>query len=154
MLYYGFKGRNTTCMTSIGEILRRERLKRNLELGQIAQELKISSRFLEAIEAGQLDKLPGGVFTKSFVLQYTRFLGLDEDEIVDEVQRVIEPQPAVPELAEASKAADSLIRVPPVEQWEGLGGRRFRWSSSLSAAALVVVVMLRSEERRVGKEGR
>jgi len=40
LLYDGFKGRNTTCMTSIGEILRRERMKRNLELVQIAQELQ------------------------------------------------------------------------------------------------------------------
>ena len=129
-------------MTSIGEILRRERLKRNLELGQIAQELKISSRFLEAIEAGQLDKLPGGVFTRSFIVQYARLLGLDEEKIAAELQRTLDPPPEVPEFVEAPKPADSAIRVPPVEEWEAVGKSRFRWSSSLSAAALVVVVML------------
>jgi cytoskeleton protein RodZ len=129
-------------MTSIGEILRRERLKRNLELGQIAQELKISSRFLEAIEAGQLDKLPGGVFTKSFTLQYARLLGLDEEEIAGQLQRTLEPPPDVPAPVEAPKPADSAIRVPRVEEWKAIGESRFRWSSSLSAAALVLVVML------------
>jgi cytoskeleton protein RodZ len=129
-------------MTSIGETLRRERLKRNLELGQIAQELKISSRFLEAIEAGQLDKLPGGVFTKSFIIQYARLLGLDEEEIAGQLQRTLDPAPEVPEFVETLKPADSAIRVPRVEAWEAIGGGRFRWSSSLSAAALVVVVML------------
>jgi cytoskeletal protein RodZ len=130
-------------MTSIGEILRRERLKRNLELGQIAQELKIASRFLEAIEAGQLDKLPGGVFTKSFIVQYARLLGLDEERIAGELQRTLEPPPEVPASLEAPKPADSAIRVPRVEEWEAVGEGRFRWSSSsLSAAALVVVVML------------
>ena len=130
-------------MTSIGEILRRERMKRNLELGQIAQELKISSRFLEAIEAGELDKLPGGVFTKSFTIQYARLLGLDEEKIAGELQRTLDPHPEVPAAVEASKPADAAIRVPRVEEWETVGESRFRWSSSsLSAAALVVVVML------------
>jgi cytoskeleton protein RodZ len=129
-------------MTSIGEILRRERLKRNLELGQIAQELKIASRFLEAIEAGQLDKLPGGVFTRSFIIQYARALGLDEGMIAGELQRTLEPPPEVSAFVEAPKPTDSAIRVPRVEEWKAVSGSRFRWSSSLSAAAMVVVVML------------
>jgi cytoskeleton protein RodZ len=141
-LYHWSKGPNTIGMTSIGETLRRERLKRNLELGQIAQELKIASRFLEAIEAGQLDKLPGGVFTKSFIIQYARLLGLDEEMIAGEVQRTLEPPPEVPASLEAPKPADSAIRVPRVEEWKTVGEGRFRWSSSLFAAALVVVVML------------
>jgi len=37
-------------MTSLGEALRRERLKRNLELDWIAQELKIPVSMLNAIE--------------------------------------------------------------------------------------------------------
>ena len=66
-------------MTSIGETLRRERVKRNLDLDRISNELKISSRLLEAIEAERFDKLPGGVFVKSFVRQYARLLELDEE---------------------------------------------------------------------------
>ena len=72
-------------MMSVGESLRRERLKRNLELEQISQELKISSKFLDAIEEERFETLPGGVFAKSFVRQYARFLGLDEDELGAEV---------------------------------------------------------------------
>jgi cytoskeleton protein RodZ len=138
----GLKAENITRMTSIGEILRRERLKRNLELGQIAQELKISARFLEAIEAGQLDKLPGGVFTKSFVTQYARLLGLDAEEIAGELQRTLEPPLEIPAPFENPKPADSAIRVPRVEEWEPIGKSRFRWWPSLAAAALVLVVML------------
>jgi cytoskeleton protein RodZ len=129
-------------MTSIGETLRRERLKRNLEVGQIAQELKIASRFLEAIEADDFDKLPGGVFTRSFIVQYARLLGLDEEKIAGELQQTLEPPPEIPASVEAPKPADSAIHVPRVEEWQGVGGSRFRWSSSLSAAALVVAAML------------
>ncbi len=129
-------------MSAIGQTLRRERLERNLELEQISRELKISSRFLEAIEDEQFDKLPGGVFAKSFVRQYARLLGLDEEELAAEVQRVIDPQPAVPKFAEQPKPAPVDIHVPRVEAWQTAGESRFRWSSSLPALALVVVVML------------
>ena len=36
-------------MTPVGESLRRERLKRNLELEEISHDLKISTRFLQAV---------------------------------------------------------------------------------------------------------
>lgn len=127
-------------MSAIGETLRREREKRNLELEQISRELKISSRFLEAIEDEQFDKLPGVVFAKSFVRQYARMLGLDEDELAAEVQRAIDAPSAVPHFAEHSRPAAADIRVPRVEAWQTVGESRF--SSSLPALALVVVVML------------
>src|SRR5579862_4767390 len=85
-------------MTSIGETLRREREKQNLDLDQVSRELKISTRFLEAIEQENFDRLPGGVFAKSFVRQYARMLNLDEEEVAAEVQRTLSPSP-VPDFA-------------------------------------------------------
>jgi len=129
-------------MSGIGETLRREREKRNLTLEQISRELKISQRFLEAIEKENFDRLPGRVFVKSFVRQYARLLGLDEEELAAEVERAIDPQPAVPQFAEPSRPPAADIRVPPVETWQDFGERRLSWSSSLPALAMVVVVML------------
>jgi cytoskeleton protein RodZ len=129
-------------MTSIGATLRSERLRRNLDLRQISEELKISSRFLEAIEAEHFDKLPGGIFTRAFVRQYAQLLGLDAEELAGQVQRALDPQSSTVQAAERSKAQADEIHLPRVEEWEAVGENRFRWSSSLSAAALVVVVML------------
>ena len=85
-------------MTSIGENLRRERLRRNLDLDSVSRELKISSRFLEAIEAEKFDKLPGGVFARSFVRQYARLLGMNEEEAAAAVQGALEQEPEIPNL--------------------------------------------------------
>jgi cytoskeleton protein RodZ len=131
-------------MTSVGETLRRERLKRNLDLDQISRELKISSRFLEAIEAERFDKLPAGVFAKSFVRQYARLLHLDEEGLAAQVQRAIEPEvlPIKP-VENWQPPSQQEIHVPRVEEWEAVSeGGRFRWPASLPALALVVVVML------------
>jgi len=129
-------------MTSVGETLRAERLRRNLALDQISNELKISARFLGAIEAGEYNKLPGGVFIKSFVRQYARLLGLDEEELAGQVQRMLEPPPDLPQPVKRPKLIDPTFHVPKMEEWESIGEKRFRWSGSLSAAALFVVALL------------
>lgn len=134
-------------MTSIGETLRRERLRRNLELDQISRELKISSRMLEAIEAEQFDKLPGTVFAKNFVRQYAHLLGLEEDEMAAEVQRSLAPETDLPRFADAGTPTVTPIQVPKVkkvkvEEWEAIGDHGFSWSSPLTALALFVVAML------------
>jgi cytoskeleton protein RodZ len=127
-------------MTSIGETLRRERLKRKLDLQGVSGELKISPRLLEAIEDENFDKLPGGVFTKSFVRQYARLLGLDEDEISSELQRVLEPHGAMPQSPQAPlKQAE--IPLPRVADWESVGDPRFQWSRSLPALGMVLIMM-------------
>jgi cytoskeleton protein RodZ len=85
-------------MTFIGERLRRERLQKRLSLEKISLETKIGVRLLEAIEAEQFEKLPGGVFRRSFVLQYARALGVDPDEIAGELQQLsqFDEVPATP----------------------------------------------------------
>ena len=106
-------------MTSVGETLRAERLKRNLGIDAISRELKISSRLLEAIESEQFEVLPGGVFTKSFVRQYARLLELDDEELATRVQRELEPPPEVAPPVEKPAPLVSgfrLLNLPNMEQ--------------------------------------
>jgi len=63
-------------MTSIGETLRRERLQQGLDLQQLSKTTKIGTRMLQAMEQNDFSKLPGGVFTRSFIRQYAVALGL------------------------------------------------------------------------------
>ena len=130
-------------MTPVGESLRRARLKRNLTLEEISDELKISTRFLQAIESDQYDKLPGGVFAKSFVRQYARLLGLDEEEIAGRMQQAMGAVEEVPQFIERPKVGGGApIQVPKVDEWETVGDKRFRWSGWLSAALLVAVMLV------------
>jgi len=75
-------------MTSIGERLRRQRLQNRISLETVSLETKIGVRLLEAIEAEQFEKLPGGVFRRSFVLQYAHALGIDPEEIAAELKQL------------------------------------------------------------------
>lgn len=70
-------------LASFGEELRREREIRGISLKEIADATKISKRFLEAIERNDHKTLPAPVFTRGFVREYARYLGLSSDEIVN-----------------------------------------------------------------------
>lgn len=125
-------------MNSIGEALQRERLRHNLSLEEVSRETRINLKFLRAIEAEDFTKLPGGVFARSFVRQYARLVGLDEEELAAEVQRRFQPPPA-PEGRPARIVPEPQIELPKVADWEGMPSHS---GSSLPALALVVVVML------------
>jgi cytoskeleton protein RodZ len=129
-------------MTPVGETLRIERIRRNLDLEQISRELKIATKFLQAIENDQYDKLPGGVFAKSFVRQYARLLGLDDEDMAGQVEQVLAPVELPPVTDQIKSTGVAPIQVPGVEEWETVGDRRFRWSGWLSALLLVVVMLV------------
>lgn len=67
-----------------GEDLKREREMRGVSLEEICAATRISTRFLEALEKEEWDRLPGGVFNRGFVRAVARFLGLDEEGLVAE----------------------------------------------------------------------
>ncbi|HEY6842931.1 MAG TPA: RodZ domain-containing protein [Thermoanaerobaculia bacterium] len=70
-------------LASFGEELRREREIRGISLKEIADATKISKRFLEAIERNDHRTLPAPVFTRGFIREYARYLGLNADDIVN-----------------------------------------------------------------------
>jgi cytoskeleton protein RodZ len=73
-------------MGSFGENLRREREMRGISLEEIAESTKISVRFLHAMENDDFANLPGGIFTRSFIRSYAKYLGLDEEQVMSEFQ--------------------------------------------------------------------
>jgi len=80
---------------TFGEHLKREREMRGVSLEEIAAATRISTRFLEALENEQWERLPGGVFNRGFVRAVARFLGLNEESLVAEYVLSTNDQPAV-----------------------------------------------------------
>lgn len=70
--------------STFGDRLRREREMRGIKLEEIAESTKIGKRNLLALEEEHFDQLPGGIFNKGFVRAYAKFLGLDEEQAVND----------------------------------------------------------------------
>jgi cytoskeletal protein RodZ len=68
---------------TIGEQLRLAREGRGIPLREISDQTRISMHYLEAIESNDYKRLPGGIFNRSFVKAYARYVGYDEKDAIE-----------------------------------------------------------------------
>lgn len=108
---------------NFGERLKRERELREVTQQEITSATRIGSRFLEALENEDWDKLPGGVFNRGFVRSIARYLGLDEEAFLAEY-----------DLAYGSQVA------PPVERPEDRIPSPPRWLPVAFVLGVIVLI--------------
>ncbi|HBM87985.1 MAG: DUF4115 domain-containing protein [Parvibaculaceae bacterium] len=65
-----------------GTVLRKARLKTGEDLKSVSDKLRIRRPYLEALEEGRHDDLPGRAYAIGFVRTYAVYLGLDAAELV------------------------------------------------------------------------
>jgi len=68
-------------LEELGDLLRQERERREMSLETAASEMKISKRYLIALEEARTEHLPHPVYAKGFLKSYARLLGLDPEEL-------------------------------------------------------------------------
>lgn len=71
----------------IGEILREAREERNLTVDMVADELMIRRFYLDALENGHYHDLPERVYAIGFVKNYVKYLGLDDQGLLEQFKR-------------------------------------------------------------------
>lgn len=69
-------------MKEIGQRLRERRLELGLSLSEAEAVTKIRKKYLEALETGDVTRIPGEVYVKGFLRAYGEYLGLDGWELV------------------------------------------------------------------------
>jgi cytoskeleton protein RodZ len=68
----------------IGTTLREARVRRNLTLQQVEEDIKIRVKYVQAMENEDWDVMPGVTYVKGFLRTYATYLGLDPDVIIGE----------------------------------------------------------------------
>jgi len=69
-------------IADVGALLRAARLRRGDNLRQVSNVLNIRYNYLESIENGRFDDLPGAIYSTGFVRTYSEYLGLDGEKLV------------------------------------------------------------------------
>src|SRR5262245_20345952 len=82
-------------MAEFGITFKNAREAKGLSLEQVADKTKIGTRFLEAIEKQEFERLPGGIFSRGFVKAYAESLGLDANEILSNFDRMSNYRPPI-----------------------------------------------------------
>ena len=92
---------------TIGEKLRLAREARGIALRDISEQTRISIRYLEAIETDDYQRLPGGIFNRSFIRAYAKFIGYDEHSALEDYARTLRERGETDD--EGSKSHHSLV---------------------------------------------
>lgn len=79
-------------MESVGELLKHEREAQGKTLEDVARATKLTRLILGALEADHFSVLPAPVYVKGHLRTYARFLGMNEDAIVDKYLRFTQQQ--------------------------------------------------------------
>ena len=107
-------------MPSVGEELRRERELRGIGLEEIADETNIGIRFLEAIDADQLEVIPGEFYRRASLKAYAEYLGIDADRILATHEFRSEVDSATPQLLHNEPGAGNSLKGSRANKWVGL----------------------------------
>jgi cytoskeleton protein RodZ len=113
---------------ALGERFRAAREARGLSLSDVAEQIRIRSVYLAAIEEENWNAIGAPVYIRGFLRTYARFLGIDPEEAVAAFNRT---QPATP-------AAPGLPVMEPPAPATGAG----RGSLLVGIAAVVAVLLI------------
>jgi cytoskeleton protein RodZ len=122
---------------TIGQKLRDARTERGVELSDVELATKIRVKFLEAMEGDRWAELPAPAYARGFLDIYARYLGLDNQALLDEYSKTVEAEGHEP-------IPGSVIKPGTLRQTRPV--RRFR-SINLApvakvAAGVVVLVII------------
>ena len=74
---------------TVGARLREERLSRGIKRSEIAIKLHITNHYVKSLEANNFDKLPGTIFVKGYLKNYSELLDLNPTEIIGLYEKFI-----------------------------------------------------------------
>lgn len=100
-------------MRELGQLLRERRIELGIDLDEVQTKTKIRKRYLQALENGDWNTLPGEVYARGFVRSYAELLGLDGMALL----REFGPQEPEPETEEAEtttglKSSGTPAKIP------------------------------------------
>ncbi len=117
-------------MSELGITLREAREAMGLNLEDLQERTKIQKRYLQAIEEGNFDRLPGHFYTRAFIKSYAETVGLDTNELFETYR------------SEIPKSGSEIETLPPRNAREAIRpSSSGTWTKNLPVVAVVVIVL-------------
>jgi cytoskeletal protein RodZ len=100
-------------MNSIGDRLKEARETQNYTLEQVARDTRISKRFIQALEEEDFSSLPGETYLIGFLRNYSEYLGLPAEEIINRYKNIKLQEQPIPmeELIHGSRRKLPLVPI-------------------------------------------
>ena len=115
---------------AFGQFLSAARRRSGLSLEDVAATTKVAINRLQALEQGDIDQLPGGVYRRAWVKNYATAVGLSPDVAIERFDRMFAPPPAAVDARSADRHPAEPRPAVPARQAE----RQPRASAALAGA--------------------
>lgn len=106
---------------AFGPNLRRIRIQRGITLERLAADTKVAVDLWDGLEHNDFSRWPSGIFARSYVREYARYIGVDPESTVDDFCRWFTP---------GDRRVLRIVR----EQAE-IVGHQLEWKEALPAEA-------------------
>lgn len=133
-------------MSELGALLKKAREEKGFSLDEVQEQTKIRKRYLQALEEGDYEVLPGKFYIRAFIKNYAEFVGLDADEVLKHYQ-VDMPEPEMPVSETMPARKPKRMRSARSERFGKIGFTILLWGFLL----LVVLVIWYYNVNKEGK---
>lgn len=104
-------------VSELGQVLKRAREDKQLTLEDIQRETKIQRRYLEAIEQGRFQALPGHFYVRAFIKSYAEAVGLNAEALFNEYINELPRQPQSEAVAPVRRRSSVSSSTGKVWSW-------------------------------------
>jgi len=131
-------------MKDIGERFRETRESMDISLEEVSEDLKISLNDIENLEEGNIEHFKDVTILKTLIREYSKYLGLDKDEMIDEFNEYLfdyTSRISLEEIVNAKKSIDEEERIKSPYTIEHKN-RTFLSNLFLTVLALVLLLFI------------
>ena len=130
-------------MKEIGQKLKDKREENGVSVEEVAEDLKMRPSQIEAIESGDKSRFDDSFVLKDFILEYSKYLGLDSEKILDEFneymfETIFSRADIMKKFNMASSSAGKMLNKlkdsGTIEPVSGYGKGKYRFSKKNPAA--------------------
>ncbi len=125
-------------------MLKSSRESQEIRIEDAAHALHIRTRYLQALEDGKLEELPGRAYAKGYLLAYAGYLDIDKDELLRQFEKVeasLRHGFFLPEVLKREKKASPRVAlaalgfaITALVLWSSLTSSRFADKADIEAA--------------------
>jgi cytoskeletal protein RodZ len=105
-------------LSELGQFLKKARIEKNMSIEKIQEITKIRNRYIEAIENGDYNVLPGQFYARAFIKSYAEAIGVNAEALLEQYQNELPQVPKAPvEPVVRKRKRDVQPTSPKVGKW-------------------------------------
>src|SRR6266480_6331265 len=122
----------------VGQVLRKARTERGIELSEVERVTKIRVKFLQAMEEDRWEAMPAPAYARGFLSIYARYLDLDERPLLAELGTTVEGADRPEAIPQTAIRPGVLRQNRPTRRGRSM---KLKPVASLAAGVIAVVVL-------------